>query len=443
MVQAVANRETLTQYLATLDPVILQPSLVNRVGQGEVLLSFNDEPRKGDLPDRIVVPDADLDDFFAWIGTYVDTLSPISSFVEVLSASENELDSPSGRRLSDALERILIATVIVDAGISGIRARGRPGTVSLAASMRTMSAAVAQSAFAGAGLAEVPKALAGWTQLYLTLSPARAATTPFEAMLSFWGDVLPLLGMPQATTDSRLLRINDVLISGATMSYDAWAEASTEFSNATRLGILMRGPRESRIDVFDRLVKTFATDGRESALDVAFLGFVASMIVDGSLQLWHLVSERATRFPTLPFWYAFYVGAHRESRVLDEQRSLGRRVLSELKSRSAYDIDAREFMVLRRNASPSARDPHLASPNTLRARLARGVVGYFTVRETTADTVARTTGSQSTSPVISGMSDPWLSEARFRAQELADFLGSIQGVQPSSKRPPKPTRRRR
>lgn len=442
MVQAVANRETLTQYLATLDPVLLEPSLVNRVRQGEVLLAFHGEPRKGNLPDRIVVPDADLDDFFAWVGTYVDTLSPISSFVEVLSASENEQKSHS-QRLSDVLERVLVATVLVDAGISGVRARGKLGTISLPASMRTMSAVVGQGVFAGATDEEVAKALAAWTQLYLTLSPARAATTPFEAMLSFWGDVLPLFGLSQATTDSRLLRMNERLLEGTTTPFDVWADVSEEFSNATQLPILMRGPRESRIDVFDRLVKAFAAESRESPLYVAFLGFVASMIVEGSLQLWQLVFERAASFPALPFWYAFYVGAHRESRVLDEQRSLGRRVLTALKHGGAYDIDGREFMVLRRNASPSARDPHLATPNTLRARLARGIVGYFTLREAPTDAASRTSGPEPTSSVVSVMPDPRLREARFLSEQLAGLIASIEMGRPSAKRPPKPSRRRR
>ncbi len=398
-----------------------------RLRPNEALLEFGDRQDKGDLPLRIIVRDDDLQDFFAWTSTFIDTLSPLTGFIVVSSASE-----ASRSRISPSIgvqaRNGLIGAVIMD-GLLQSKARSRVPEAILPASLRTLSAVFFQAVVSGSATPEIADAAGLWA---LTRETLGSSEMPFNVsdVLSFWASISTALLNPEDDDDlGRVVRqyLNDQ------GDYSPWRNSPWEENFNVDFRKIGRASREERIRYVDRLLGS-VSPSMDANVRAAFAGYMLAMIADGDFNFWP-TSITFSSLPSAPLWFGLFAGANQESNVLTANQSIGRRLLNLLRFRSDdIDIDARELIISRsvRTKANSPVDFPLATHNVLKARLANDVCGWFSVRD-----------QQSVTPPPSRDVDRRLAndvramvEARTMAERIVDLLSPLVHSMANRDRPP-------
>lgn len=388
---------------------------VQRLQRDEALLEFGEHQDKGDLPLRIIVRDEDLQDFFAWTSTFIDTLSPLTGFIAVSSASE-ATRSRFAPKIGVQARNGLIGAVIMD-GLLQSKARVRVPESILPASLRTLSAVFFQAIVSASATPEIADAAGLWA---LTRETLGSSEMPFNVsdVLSFWAPVsTALLGLQDVDDLGRV--VQRYLTDDG--DYSPWRNGPWEAYFRVDFARVARAPREDRLRYVDRLLGS-VPQNVDANVRAAFAGYMLAVIADGDFNFWP-TSMTFTSLPTTPLWFGLFAGGNRESNLLTANQSVGRRLLSLLRFRTDdIDIDARELIISRRvrTKTNSAVDFPLATYNVLKARLATEVCGWFSVREAqTAPSSSRDADRQRAHDLRATV------EARAMAERIVQLLSPI------------------
>jgi hypothetical protein len=428
-----ADRRELGSFFSGLNRTVLRSISgdvalnAQRLLRDEAILEFGDRPDKGDLPIRIIVRDEDLQDFFAWTSTFIDTLSPLTGFIAVSSASE-ATRSRIAPKIGVQARNGLAGAVIMD-GLLQSKARTRVPDAVLPASLRTLSAVFYQAIVSGSATAEIADAAGLWT---LTRETLGSSEMPFSIsdVLAFWASVATVFLNPQDVDD--LGRVVQLYLTDEG-DYSPWRNGPWEAYFNIDFRRIARAPREDRLRYVDRLLSS-VPQSVDANVRAAFAGYMLAVIADGDFNFWP-TSTTFTSLPTTPLWFGLFAGGNRESNLLTANQSVGRRLLNLLRFRADdIDIDARELIISRRvrTKANSAVDFPLATYNVLKARLATDVCGWFSVREPqqAASTSSRDADRQRALELRATV------EARAMAERIVQLLSPIVHGLPNRDRHP-------
>lgn len=381
----IASRSDLASYFATLDASALKPTSLDfnqdlsRLRPSHTALNFDLPLQRGNLPTQIIVRDDDVQDFFAWTSTFVDGLSPLTGFIEVLSVSEFTAKRV-GPNLNLRQRNALLGVVLMD-GLLQSKARLRIPDSILPAALRTLSAVFYQTIVAGNASHEISDSAASWATIRESIFSPKM---PFaiEHILTFFGRIMPLI------TTSTAVDANDGMTQviqsyfSANNNTSIWRDTQWEKAFSIDVSELLLQSREERLRLINSRIDQF--DERLSIdMRCALGGYMLSLVADGDFALWP-TSLTYPQLPTLPLWFAFFTAGSEQSNILSIGQSIGRRLVNLLRFRAIdVDIDAREFLISRR-LRPRANtiiDFPLTSFNVLKVRLGFEVAGWFSVRE--------------------------------------------------------------
>ena len=424
MIRAILSRDDLGSYLSRPNLKSLDMTLASAPKKNQVVLEFSDNNLLiSGMPRKIIVPDEELEQFFAWTATYFDALSPITSFIDVVPASE---DFPASKIvLPEERIKVLVTIAVVEAAVQIRRSKARQGPGMFAASLRCVSWVYAQCLARGKSQRDLATTLERWLRVRSTLT---GVDTPFrfEYITAFWNEMLPLFGVRGNTkAHGDLMRINTVVLERGYVDLEYWSSASAALRSSSQVENILRGPRQERVELFDEAARSLPNGDENLELYAAYCGYLGSRVSDGGLELWNVVSERSNRFPTMPLWFAFYCGARNNTDLMAFERAVPWRLTRELET-TRFDIDAREFMVLSRGKGINTSDLHVASPGSISARLAPDITASFLVREP----VAHSQPDERPQPSRQSKNDhnvrAAISEARILSEKMTAALARVQ-----------------
>jgi len=387
MLLTIADRRELGSFFATLDPSKLreeslregtsgEESVLLRLQPGDSALLFREPPTRGDLPFRVVIPDGEVEDFFAWTSTYIDSLFPLTGFVEVTEVSQAVAERARPHASARA-RSALIGPVLLDAVLQ-TKARNRVPDTILPAALRTLSAVFYQTTIAGSVNSEIADIASLWMAARESLG---SSEMPFAVshVLAFWGRAVSAI-TEQHSEDELGGIVKRYFQSGADES--PWRDSTWDRAFSIEPRDIVAASREERLRYIDRRIDSL-DQNIDPEVRSAFGGYLLSLLADGDFNLWPTTYAYSS-YPTLPLWFGLFVGGSVRGNILSANQSIGRRLLNLLQYRADdVDIDAREFLVSRRvrARASSPVDFPLATYSVLKARLSHEVCGWFSVRE--------------------------------------------------------------
>ena len=390
---------------------------------GELWLCWSDETNSADeLPRLAVVADNGLADFFAWAITFLPTYRPLTSFIRVLPwtvfiASQNQKPIRLTKNNS-----VLVSLVLAEALTNGA-SRGFLESLPMTAFETTYSYAASRAITLGYEEGALAYIFNGW-QSARDLDH-RGRRLPPDLLLPFWS-IIPLI----------IRRGQGRLPSGESgMALDLW-HACEEISHQGHISMsslerLSRGrvlphqfaeaariPREQRVVAFESTIRQLPFGPTAEPAINFVVGYLASLVSDGSLEHSHLLFPFQSQFPTAMLWYGVCAALAPASRVLTDYGHLGLRILRMLErsedalSAPNCDISLAELEVMLRG-QPRSRMFRQSHGTSLRVELAPGVT-----------TVTRSINNQ-TSAEQPGLFGEETRPPNVEAERLKDLVRSL------------------
>lgn len=319
----------------------------------ELLLGWGDDPAKHpQLPHVIFVRDGRIQDFLAWSSTYLRTVRPFSAFCRVLEWGVWNLEVLSQSPRLDN-EKVAIGAVLGEAVTH--QHFEEAASLTTRACMSTFSFALARE-WALGRTKQLDTIADAWSRTRnITKQPKRALSAELicQAWSCYLGDEPAKTGtasLYERSWCSDVRQVCEELSRTGDMSQPIWDEITSGLSHAGRLRRSMRESREQRVmGLESALAELSHADDPKRASFLA--GLLCSRVSPGTLEHSHLLRPSVGALPLALIWYGICAGLHPQSRVLDFQQGLGRRVLRELMavddlgSRPRCDISVAELDV--------------------------------------------------------------------------------------------------
>lgn len=291
----------------------------------------------------VVVEENRMQDFFAFVSTYVNEFAPFSAYFRVVSTNQIELISEDASMTFNGATSVidrLVGTAIVEAAIylQGSGEAVRP--VTIAAAGATFSAAALQ------GLALSPKAdvysiSQGWQSLRAALGSDQLPLNT-DALARFWqilrvavhgGEALDVTVPDVILSALRTVmangRLDDVALENLLSSLPELAGDLSRF----------RGTREGRARAIQEAISVLSRSrGDEDQLRDCVAGCLISLIGDGSFKFMPAALSTSSILRMAPLWFAVWSGLQTNSDIMTEFNCMGRRIARDLRARvGVYD----------------------------------------------------------------------------------------------------------
>lgn len=314
--------------------------------------------RHDQLPVMVVVSDEDLNDFLAWAVTFLPGFRPLTSFLRVLPWTVFSTLRDLRPGLDSDLDCVAIGAILGETMINAT-GRGFIDSLALTAFESTYSFAMSRALLIGLSH-ELRQAVSDrWHEAReLTDQPARKM--PLEALEDVWSVVLRLTqggSTPNATKEDRLGLIEEAcreIRRGQGISSFNWHRLSGSRISNSVIADSMRSTKEHRVETFEQAVKTLSQEVSDELHASFLVGYLASLVSDGSMEHGHLVLPLQGRLPTAMLWYGICAGLLPGNRIRTDYNHLGLRILRSLKrndgllSPPTCDISVAELEVLLR-----------------------------------------------------------------------------------------------
>lgn len=331
-----------------------------------ILACWSDDPGRDDsLPMLGVVADQDLNDFLAWSVTFLPGFRPLTSFVRILpwSVFKTFQDSPQGRE--SGLDCVVIGAILGET-MTNATGRGFIDSLTVTAYESTYSYAMSRALLMGLNRRVLQYVSDGWNDVReFTEQPTRKM--PPDALDSIWS-VIIRLGREKgphdanATTGDRIDLLEEAcreIHSGAGVSSFSWNRLSGNRVSNSVIADSMKSTKEHRVETFENAVSTLSKNVPDELFASFLVGYLASLVSDGSLEHGHLVYPLQDRLPTAMLWYGICAGLSPKNRILTDHNHLGLRILRLLKrsdgllSPPTCDVSLSELGIMLRGNSPA------------------------------------------------------------------------------------------
>lgn len=304
------------------------------VRSGEVLLLWDKKPSsKGGESPLVVVPDADLVDFFAFVSTYVGSYRPFSAFFNVvgLGVARRIFSKVQGLPLS-VLSK-LVSVVIAEAYVQLGGKKSGISDVPVSACFGTFSDAVIQLVNYDCQSDSIDELADRWLEARGLLG-GEALALSVDEMVGFWKLVLNGLSLNengysllQEPSNRAVVEfINAVLLNGPQYSSE-WTLITDDLPASRAALSAMDGSKEGRVKAFDGAVaELLKAEKLSQELQSIIVGFLASKVGGGSLQYISLAYDLSSRVKTAPLWFSIFSAFTPGSDYLSIGDCLGRRL---------------------------------------------------------------------------------------------------------------------
>lgn len=166
----------------------------------------------------------------------------------------------------------------------------------------------------------------------------RTRRIPPDALESVWSVVLRLAGErqtqpSQATTKDQVTLVMEACLEirdGGNISSFNWQRLSGGLINNSAIADTMNSTKERRVDAFEHMVKILSKNVSDELSTGFLVGYLASLVSDGSLEHSQLIFPLQERLPTAMLWYGICAGLLPKSHILNDYSHLGLRILRSL-----------------------------------------------------------------------------------------------------------------
>jgi hypothetical protein len=390
---------------------------------GELWLCWSDEDKGADeLPRLAILTDNGLADFFAWAITFLPGYRPLTSFIRVLPWTVYEAvrdQKPSG---SDSNDSVLVSLILAETLTNGT-GRGFVDALPMTAYETTYSYAASRALSLGYDENTLPYIYKGW-QSARELDP-RGRRLPGDLLLGIWSLIPQILKNGRSKVFSGdngmtfdLLRACEEISERGQISIHSLQRLSNGRVPPHLFMEAVKTPREQRVVAFESTIRQLAFGPTAEPAINFVVGYLASLVSDGSLEHSHLVFPIQAQFPTAMLWYGMCAALSPSSRVLTDYGHLGLRILRMLERDSSLmtpptcDISLAELEVILRG-QPRSRGFRQTHASSLRIELAPGVT-----------TLTRSIGNHSTVEQP-GLFGEELRQPSVEAERLKDLVYSL------------------
>lgn len=348
---------------------------------GDLFVCWPDEKSTTtELPRLVVIEDNMVEDFFAWAITFMPAYRPLTSFLRVLPWTVfSQVRKTNGFHFE---HRAAWIGLILGETLTNATGRGFMDSLPLTAFESTYSYAISRSMALGFPEPLTPYILRGWHSAR-EFGERRGRRLSPELLDSVW-DVLFSLGNRQGLRTNYPVRSERFVslvraceeisergqISSATLTRLAEGRFMPQFFEDS-----MRLPREQRVVAFERAMHQLGMGPTTEPTVNFVVGYLASLVGDGSLEHAHLVFPLQSQFPTAMLWYGICSSLAPTTRVLTDYGHLGVRLLRLLERPDHFlnpptcDIALQELEVIFRG-QPRSRGFRQTHASSLRIELA-------------------------------------------------------------------------
>lgn len=409
------REEFLTWVAGEVVPIGRQWDSDSAPGKGEVAvvgqMNLNDRTHR---PLLVVRNEEELQEFFAFVSTYVSTYVPFSAFFRVLSLSEFQEPKKGIPSSIERLKRALVGVVLCDALLDSSRDLSK---VHVARCLVSESYAMAKVIIDGKP-AHPSRVSQRWRLANRMIRGERRERDDDER-LPLWEAIFCAVDAYEGkenflTTRTLSPHVRDFLRKGSTEAL--WEAVRLLAPEIGDIQSDMSGPREKRARAFTSAIRSEELMRRGLIGDFV-VGYLGVLLAGGAFEYATLMTGLKAIYPTSSLWFGFISGAIETSDVLTAGSTLGRHVLRELDDQSElvaspdYDISYAELWVLGR-AAKSVPDIRSKSSDLIKVELFPGTSCYFAVAG----------AAESSTPKPDDLSKETLIEARRLVARLQRLL---------------------
>jgi hypothetical protein len=302
------------------------------IGHAELMLLWREDPRLSPhLPDLIIVPDGEVQDFLAWTSTYLGDYRPLTAQLRVLEASVATTYSPSGHLQPQARVEAIFAALIIAETLTYFEVDRDPSVVPGVAFFSSFSFSRARHAVLWSVPAGDSSLLENWESAR-RLGGQNASFGAGGVLQTIW-EVVDQLILPikrrgrdksKGSITEACLDISDV----GSISTPVWRQLidQSEFTGADRFAIGLL--REDRVQSL--MVAAEEHKRRPSPTGEFICAYLANAIAPGSLDHYHVVRKLFPDSRSIFLWYGLIAGITPHSGVRDAFRGIGRRILRDV-----------------------------------------------------------------------------------------------------------------
>lgn len=258
----------------------------------------------------IVVSDAHVSSFYAWVSTYLPGLFPISQLIRVISVSELRATEKRQRPFDGRLRQAWVGVVLGECMARTKDVRVFAG-MSLAAAQSATSLAMAKAHILGASADEVNRLLRRISTLQ-SKYPASANELTVVSLAPVWRALSTHeLALDGASKGSG--RTDDLLSSACVdmslnqrVSDSLLIEMARSFEPARDLLRFDLATAEDRIRIYDQMVAKLKDyqERHDSGLSAFVIGYAASRVASGGLKHVTLLSELGSIRSIATVWFS-------------------------------------------------------------------------------------------------------------------------------------------
>ena len=342
---------------------------VNHTG---IIAYWQDDPqRRWTLPDGVILRTEDIEDFIAWVATYLP-VRPFTAYCRVLDPRVVRYFANARPASFTPLENCFLGIILAECA-KGIGLVDGSGELSLIESAGTLSFSLTRAVALGLE-ADAARWIGGQWEKARALIPGRRKTDDTSSVLRVFSLVRALGSSPASVPeeDRIILSCAQEIADKGEIQHDSWSKLTSWSPQLSRLSEIQGLPRESRIQVLRKAADLISDERNGRAAFV--IGYLGSAVAPGSFEHYRTVLELESKFAGALLWYGMCAGLYRRSDLQFFSEGLGRRIARELErvdsiySRPYCDVSVSELEVLLRAARlPALR---LGSFGTIEIELA-------------------------------------------------------------------------
>jgi len=322
--------------------------------------SFPAEPIKGDnlyliwdkepnnkniLPNIISVADGRIRDFLAWAVTYFPNYLPFSAYFRVLEFNRlKSLEQRFEYPCLNGVEGACLGLIIGEILLLSLTSNRKP-TINPMMCHTTISYALSRALALGVDPEEFSFIVEQWNLARkLTDQPFREIDlneiiTIFQIISHLRADNIKSnknisnKSVPDSVI-SACLQIKEQGI----ISNELWRQMTDDNQGLQNALISMEGTREERVRFFQDIFSSIKINSNSEITQKFIFGYIGSLIGQGTLSHFDLVSRYADKFPTALLWYGLCAGLYKKNDLSNAFNVLGRRLLRDLlRNESIFD----------------------------------------------------------------------------------------------------------
>lgn len=289
----------------------------------------------GALPSTIVVPESELRDFIAWIGTYAREFRPLTSFCRIVTRpiAEHFLMAPPVPFLGSA--QGICAGLVIGETLAQSNGKIDHRELPSSAYPATLSYVLSR-ALAITGTTDVLEhVLSLWTRTKELAGQPQPTMSP-ASVASIWF-------LPFATTSNKYHTFNGIesadllseawrqLASCGEITESVWDRLTIGLSEFRPMRNMVRLTREKRLELVDTGLRLLALADKDGSDRKAFLaGYITSMLSPGTLDHAAVLAPIAGRLPAAFVWYGLFAGLELRGGLLSIANPTARRIIRDL-----------------------------------------------------------------------------------------------------------------